>query len=226
MEFPEEARKKLEEYLATHDLPAGLGSEEAACSVAAINLALTGTLTDKIPNCMSYVIGRWMIRIQDAMPSDIRNSQEWKFLLPLAAGTGRQYEQERRKIVVAWLWETVIPYFQSYADRIGMGDEWREMTEKRDYDSAIKARDVARVIRDKNWTADAAAVAAVAVAAADAAAAAADADADAADAAPATSATDGAADAAAAAAAAVAAADADAAAAAADAAVAARKTFW
>ena len=200
MEFPEEARKKLEEYLATHDLPAGLGSEEAACSVAAINLALTGTLTDKIPNCMSYVIGRWMIRIQDAMPSDIRNSQEWKFLLPLAAGTGRQYEQERRKIVVAWLWETVIPYFQSYADRIGMGDEWREMTEKRDYDSAIKARDVARVIRDKNWTADAAAVAAVAVAAADAAAAAADADADAA--------------------------DADAAAAAADAAVAARKTFW
>ena len=175
-EFPEEAKQKLIAYLDTHELPKGLGSEEAACSVAAINLALTGELKDDIPPCMSRVIGKWIIRIQDAMPADMRNSQEWKSLLPLAAGTGREHEheQERRKIIVNWLWETVMPYFLPNADRLGFGEEWREMLEKRDVVSVRKARDIARVVRDQKAYADAAADAAAADAA-DAAADAADA---------------------------------------------------
>ena len=44
------------------------------CSVAAINLALFGRLTDHVPPCMSLVVGRWIIRIQDAMPDTMRNS--------------------------------------------------------------------------------------------------------------------------------------------------------
>jgi hypothetical protein len=70
-------------------LPSGLGTEESACSIAAINLALTGELTDDIPDCMSEVIGRWIIPTQDAMPAELRNSPRWKSLLPLAAGTGQ-----------------------------------------------------------------------------------------------------------------------------------------
>ena len=63
-----EQRRKLETHLATHDLSRGLGTEESACSVAAINLAISGKLTDDIPECMSKVIGRWIIGVQDAMP--------------------------------------------------------------------------------------------------------------------------------------------------------------
>jgi hypothetical protein len=37
--FTQEHRAKLEEYLATHTLPSGLGTEESACSIAAINLS-------------------------------------------------------------------------------------------------------------------------------------------------------------------------------------------
>ncbi len=53
--YTPDARAKLEAYLASHELPKGIGDKEAACTVAAINLALTGTLTDDIPACMSKV---------------------------------------------------------------------------------------------------------------------------------------------------------------------------
>jgi hypothetical protein len=55
--FTQEHRAKLEEYLATHTLPSGVGTKESACSLAAINLALSGELTDEIPDCMSDVLG-------------------------------------------------------------------------------------------------------------------------------------------------------------------------
>jgi hypothetical protein len=72
--FTQEHRAKLEQYLATHTLPSGLGTKESACSIAAINLAVSGTLTDDIPDCMSEVLGKATIRLQDAMPSEMRNS--------------------------------------------------------------------------------------------------------------------------------------------------------
>ena len=34
-QYTPETRAKLEDYLATHDLPKGLGNEESACSIAA-----------------------------------------------------------------------------------------------------------------------------------------------------------------------------------------------
>lgn len=48
--FPPEAAERLSAYLATHHLAAGLGTEDEACSIAAINLALTGELTGRIPD--------------------------------------------------------------------------------------------------------------------------------------------------------------------------------
>lgn len=117
-------------------LPAGLGTEESACSIAAINLALSGRLTDEIPACMSAVIGKWIIRVQDAMPDEMRNSDRWKNLLPLAAGTGRGYEQERLQIILEWMWTTVLPTLQPLADRQGFGDAWQRMTEERSVKAA------------------------------------------------------------------------------------------
>lgn len=120
-------------------LPTGIGTAENACSIAAINLALTGTLTDDIPFCMSEVIGKWIISVQDAMPSKMRNSSDWKSLLPLAAGTGRDREKERLEIIMQWMWTDVLPTVQPIADRIGFGIEWRAMTDVKTVNAAKAA---------------------------------------------------------------------------------------
>ena len=132
-------RSAISKYLKTHDLPVGLGTPEAACSIAAINLALTGELTDRIPDCMSEVIGRWIIVTQDEMPTALRNSLEWKRLLPLAAGTGREKESERLALALEWMWTPVLPSLQSVADRLGFGTSWNEMCVTRTAEAAEEA---------------------------------------------------------------------------------------
>ena len=134
--WTQEADTRLRDYLASHELVAGIGTEESACSVAAINLALTAGLTDTIPMCMSKVIGQWMIVVQDAMPSEMRNSLDWKRLLPLAANTGGDREEERLALVMAWMWGTVLPDLQGLADRGGFGAEWRTMCVEKSLDAA------------------------------------------------------------------------------------------
>src|ERR1700754_4655996 len=148
-------------FVMSHEIPAGLGTESAACSVAAINLALTGELTDTIPECMSRVVGRWIINVQDRMPTSIRNSAEWKTLLPLAAGTGRELERERLLLVMDWMWVSLAIH-QPIAERRGYGAQWLKMTTDRTRAVAAYAAAAA--------AADADAVAAYAAAAADAAA--------------------------------------------------------
>jgi hypothetical protein len=121
-------------------LPKGLGDEHSACSIAAINLALSGELTDEIPSCMSPMIGKWIMYVQDAMPDDMRNSARWRKLLPLAAGTGREKEKERGVIIFDWMWETVLPTLQPLADENGFGDVWTCMTTERTLAAAVQAK--------------------------------------------------------------------------------------
>ena len=169
-----EQEQAIRDFLVGMDIPAGLGDEKSACSIAAINLALTGELTDAIPRCMSPVIGRWIIGVQDAMPHAVRNSDEWRGLLPLAAGTGRDHEKVRRDIVLDWMWGTVLPQLQPIADTHGFGSAWQQMTELRTAEAAREARRLAAAADYAAADADADAAAAAA-AYADAAAAAADA---------------------------------------------------
>jgi hypothetical protein len=131
-------KRKIVSYLENHHIPAGLGTEEEACSIAAINLALSGKLTDEIPECMSAVIGHWIVVLQDAMPDEMRNSKEWKELLPFAAGTGREKEAERLAILRDHLWETVLPALQSMADAKKVGTEWQEMCKHRAWVTDVK----------------------------------------------------------------------------------------
>jgi len=158
MQYTPEAQHKLKEYLDTHDLPAGLGTEESACSIAAINLAMTGELTDDIPPCMSEVLGKVIIALQDAMPDNMRNSRRYKEWLPHAAGTGREREEERLAVLMDWLWDTVLPKLQPMADKLGFGLEWAAMCRKRTVAAAVAARAAA------DYAAVAAAVAARAAA--------------------------------------------------------------
>jgi hypothetical protein len=130
----------IREWIAAHPtLAVGLGTAEQACSVAAINLALSGQLTARVPDCMSRVIGRWIIGVQDRMPANIRNSADWRDLLPLAAGTGRAHEAERMAIVMGWMWGTALPMAQPVADAHRCGAEWRAMCTQRTRDAAYAA---------------------------------------------------------------------------------------
>ena len=156
--WTQEADARLRDYLASHELVAGIGTEESACSVAAINLALTEKVTDTIPMCMSEVIGQWMIVVQDAMPSEMRNSSGWKCLLPMAAGTGHEREEERLALIMDWMWGTVLPDLQSVADRGGFGAEWRIMCTERSLGpaaaaAAVAAGAAARAARAAAWAA-------------------------------------------------------------------------
>jgi hypothetical protein len=134
-----EQQASIASKLASMHLPSGLGDEHSACSIAAINLALSGRLTDEIPDWMSEVIGQWIIVVQDAMPDDVRNSERWKSLLPLAAGTGRDRERERLKIILDWMWDIVLPSLQPLAGQHGFGKQWQKMTTERTAESANAA---------------------------------------------------------------------------------------
>jgi hypothetical protein len=79
---------------------------------------------------MSEVIGNWIITIQDRMPDDMRNSSDWKRLLPLAAGTGRDHEPERLAIVMDWMW-SALTMVQPIAAAGGFGSEWLAMCRER-----------------------------------------------------------------------------------------------
>ena len=186
--FTDEHRMKLEQYLAEHELPSRLGTKESACSIAAINLAVSGKLTDSIPECMSGVLGKSTIILQDAMPDEMRNSSRYKQLLPDMAGTGRDKEQERFAVFLDWMWTVVLPQIQPLADEKGFGEEWQDMCELKTpkaasaaYAAASTAFAAASAAYAAASTAFAAASAAYAAAsaayAADAAAAAANADA-------------------------------------------------
>jgi len=142
-DYTPEIRQKLEHYLATHDLPQGVGTEESACSIAAVNLALSGRLTDKIPDCMSDVIGQATIVLQDAMPAEMRNSARYKSWLPTAVGTGREQEQERLAVLMGWMWDTVLPQLQQLADKQGFGEEWQKMCDEKTARAAARAADAA-----------------------------------------------------------------------------------
>ncbi len=126
-DYTTDHRLNLEAYLATHTLPKGLGDRGSACTLAAINLAMSGELTDDIPACMSEVLGKAAIALQDAMPTEMRNSARYKSLIPEMPGTGRAQEQERFAILMEWVWSVVLPQVQSIADEHGFGAEWKSM---------------------------------------------------------------------------------------------------
>ena len=106
----EQGREKIRARLKGLRLVAGVGSvgDGTACTTSAINLALTGELTDSDRSeCMCPVVRSWVIRIQDAMPEEIRNSDEWRALIPIIAGSRStpSVEDSRRDVVLDWMWE-------------------------------------------------------------------------------------------------------------------------
>ena len=144
-------------------LAVGLGTKEQACSIAAINLAMTGTLTDTVPECMSLVIGRWIISVQDQMPATIRDSAAWRELLVLSAGTGQEHESERVVLMLEWMW-SALALVQPLADVMGYGVAWATMLSERTTAAATSAATSASASASKSAYAAAAASAATSAA--------------------------------------------------------------
>ena len=124
-----EAEERLRAYLARpgYIIPRGTGTKEAASSMAAIYMALTGKLANRSPQCMSYVIGRWIELVQDEISQKMRNDATWRTLLPFAARTDRESgcERNRLDIVVKWMWETILPSLDPVAEKYDIGNIWR-----------------------------------------------------------------------------------------------------
>lgn len=137
--------KAVQRVLGLTQLPRGIGDgpgekEISACSIAAINLALFGVLTDEIPDCMSLVLGDWIIRAQDAMSHEARNDRRWRDLLPLAAGSGRDREKERLQILLQFARD-----HHTSNDEQGWFDELA---------AEIDAATVAEISTDDDWVDD------------------------------------------------------------------------
>ena len=103
-------QQKVKALLATHPhLSVGVGNEEEMCTIAAINMALTGRVSDDTHPCISPVIRGWVIVTQDAMPDAIRDSEAWRECVPLIAGSAASAEIERARVerIMAWMWDAL-----------------------------------------------------------------------------------------------------------------------
>ncbi len=166
-------QKKIRDYVTTHRLSSGLGTEDSACTIAAINLAISGRLVDSRPDCVCPVIHKWVIPIQDAMPDNLRNNG-WTELVPFIAGSfNPELEAKRKAIILDWLWTIVLPQLLPIAIKYGFGKEWSVMLELKIYAAAYAAAAgaAAYAAADAAYAAAYAAYTAAAAGAADAAAA-------------------------------------------------------
>lgn len=123
----QEQQDKIAKFISQRHITKGLGDYDAACSIASINLALTNQLTAEIPECMSEVIGNWVIVMQDNISDSMRNHPDWKSLLPALIGTGNKYENERLDLIYTWLWNEVLPEVKPPL----LEDKWQNMMEQR-----------------------------------------------------------------------------------------------
>jgi hypothetical protein len=106
---------KIANYLTQVNLTHGVGQDEHnACSIAALNLALTGNLTDEDPTqCMCPIIRSWVIVVQDSLPLYMMNEghkhgARWREALPFVAGSrDPSKEKARLAIIMEWMWQAL-----------------------------------------------------------------------------------------------------------------------
>ena len=144
--FDTTAQARLRAWLDTpkRTLTSGIGNGQDTCSMGAINLALAHRITAKVPDCMSQVIGEWIVIVQDQMPHAMRNSTHWRTMLPLAAATGRTRETQRKAVLLQWLFDTVLPVAHEAAEAQGFGKAWKKLCEQRTVEAAREVHEATR----------------------------------------------------------------------------------
>jgi hypothetical protein len=132
-------------------LSAGLGSVNGErCTIAEINLILTGRLTDSEHKCMSNVIRHWVIDIQDLMPADVRNSDAWRKAAVGIAGSAAsaEVEEKRNAMILDWMWDALADETVRARVPLSLRPAWEHMIATRTpataYDVVNTATRVAR----------------------------------------------------------------------------------
>lgn len=137
------------------DICSGLGSARtpglgSACTIAEINLVLTGRLSDGPHPCISEVIRHWVPRIQDAMPAEMRNSVAWREAATGIAGSAGDAEAEavRRDLILGWMWEALSDEVVLSAIPVQVRLAWGRMLTERTYAAADAAYAAAAAAAD------------------------------------------------------------------------------
>lgn len=129
--------------------------------MAEINLVLTGELDDGPHPCVSEVIRRWVIGVQDAMPDSVRNSAAWREAAIGIAGSVSTENVERARVdlLLTWMWEALADPSVLAAVPEGARPAWSAMLSLRTAEAATAtraARAPARAAARAAWVATAA----------------------------------------------------------------------
>lgn len=153
LSFTKQDREQVARFVSSVTLSQGVGTRTSPCSIAAINLALTGELSDDRPPCMSPVIYRFAVEAQDNASPAMRNSRKWKALLPWAAGSldEDEAELERLEIVRGWLWGVVLPTVTVEMIPVPLRSPWATMMRGRNEEAADGFLEAARSSRRLLW---------------------------------------------------------------------------
>lgn len=125
--------------------PADPGQPCQMCSMQVLNWAAgsPGPLSDLPIPGQSEVIRNVIIRIQDDMPDGVRNSREWREVLPSTLGTGTTSADEtaRLGVLMEWMWERLAdPMVLATVDLTpGLRSSWNRMLTERTSDAARAA---------------------------------------------------------------------------------------
>ena len=85
-------------FVTAATLGQGLNDSQTPCTIAAINLTLTGRFTDNCPECMSPELCDFVVILQDSLSHECRNSPEWKSVIPLLLNTKDQNAEIKSRI--------------------------------------------------------------------------------------------------------------------------------
>jgi hypothetical protein len=91
-------QSQVASFVTNTTLGQGLDDSQTPCTIAAINLTLSGRFTDDCPRCMSQELCDFVIILQDSLSHESRNSPEWKSVIPLLLNTKDQNEKIKSRI--------------------------------------------------------------------------------------------------------------------------------
>lgn len=132
----EDTRASLRAALLDETIHLGMGVgtlDDERCTMAAINLVLTGVLDDGGHPCVSEAIRYWVIRIQDVIPDWIRNGVAWRTAAVGIAGSAAPPDVElaRVQMLLTWMWDRLADPAVLAGVPVGIRPAWDVMLRER-----------------------------------------------------------------------------------------------
>ncbi len=107
----------------------------------------------------SLVLAEWVTTSLEWLPPFISDTVEWGVLIQASEHVGQSGDVRRQELISDWMWCTVLPVLQPYADRYGFGLEWQRMLDERTSEAASLAKAKVKEIKGGYYASEAAAMA-------------------------------------------------------------------